>query len=133
MSKPARTPRMRKVNELLREVIAEEVSGLKDPRIGFVTITGVDTAPDLRNARVYFSVLGDDEERKSTGEGLQHAAPRIQAAMGRQVRLKYLPKLHFVIDEAIERGMRMEELLRGLHREDEHQPDGPDGEDAHDD
>ncbi len=129
MSRPARTPRMRRVNEILREVIAEEVAALKDPRIGFVTITGVDTSPDLRNARVYYSVLGDDEERAATGKALQHAAPHIQAAVGGQVRLKYLPRLHFVVDEAVERGLRMEELLRGLHAADHVEEDSDDDDD----
>ncbi len=109
------SPRMRKVNETLREVIAGEVGRLKDPRIGFVTITAVETAPDLRNATVYYSVLGSDEERKATGAALQHAAPHVQAVVGQQVRLKYLPRLHFVEDEALARGRRMEELLRSLH------------------
>ncbi len=121
MSGPARTPRMRKVNELLREVIADEVHELGDPRIGFVTVTGVDTSPDLRNARVYFSVLGDADEVEETRKALQHAAPHVQEAVGRQVRMKYIPKLRFVVDEAVERGMRMEQLLRdiGTHDEEE--------------
>ncbi len=129
MSKPARTPRMRKVNELLREVIADEVPDLQDPRIGFVTITGVDTAPDLRNARVYFSVLGTAEEVEQSREGLQHAAPHLQAEVGRQVRLKYLPKLTFVVDDSVERGLRMEQIFRDLHAdeagEDPSPPSGP--------
>ena len=110
----SRVPRMRKVNEMLREVIAEEVQLLQDPRIGFVTITGVDCAPDLRAAKVYYSVLGDDEERAATQEALQRSAPHIQAAMGPQVRLKYLPKLRFVVDDSVERGIRMEQLLREI-------------------
>ena len=109
-----RVPRMRKVNEMLREVIADEVHLLEDPRIGFVTITGVDCAPDLRSARVYYSVLGGEEERAATQEALQHSAPHIQEAMGGQVRLKYLPKLRFVVDESVERGMRMEQFLREI-------------------
>ena len=71
------TPRMRKVNEILREVIAEEIVNLKDPRIGFVTVTGVDTSPDLRNACVFYSVLGSDEEQRDTQAALDSAAPRI--------------------------------------------------------
>ncbi len=119
MSGPARTPRMRKVNELLREVIADELHDLADPRIGFVTITGVDTSPDLRNARVYFSALGAADEVEETRKALQHAAPHLQEVMGRQVRIKYIPKLRFVVDEAVERGMRMEELLRSIGPHDE--------------
>ena len=112
-------PRMRRVNELLREVIADEVARLKDPGLGFVTITGVDTAPDLRAARVYYTVLGDDEQREDTRAALGRATSRIRAATGEQVRLKYLPSLDFVYDESIERGIRMEQLLRSLGEEDD--------------
>ena len=115
----SRVPRMRKVNELLREVIADEVHLLSDPRIGFVTITGVDCAPDLRTAKVYYSVLGDDDERTATQQALQHSAPHIQEAMAGQVRLKYLPRLRFVRDESVERGLRMEQLLREIGSDDD--------------
>lgn len=109
--------RMRRINELLREVIASEVVRLKDPGIGFVTITGVDTSPDLRASRVYYTVLGEDEERKETLKALRRAAPRLRSALGEQVTLKYLPVLDFHYDEAIERGIRMEQLLRDLEKE----------------
>lgn len=109
--------RMRRVNELLREIIASEVVLLKDPGIGFVTITGVETTPDLRAARVYYSVLGEEEQREATAGALRRAAPRIRAVVGEQVTLKYLPQLEFVYDETIERGMRMEQLLRELEIE----------------
>jgi ribosome-binding factor A len=105
---------MRKVNELLREVIAEEVTNLKDPRIGFVTITGVDTSPDLRNAIVYFSVLGTPEEQAATTAAFEHARPHFQTVLGRQVRLKYTPRLAFRVDESIERGIRISALLHEL-------------------
>lgn len=109
--------RMRRVNELLREVIAEEVARLKDPGLGFVTITGVDTAPDLRVARVYYSVLGDEDQRQETAAALERARSRIRTAAGRQVRLKYLPDLQFEPDEAVERGLRINELLREIEEE----------------
>lgn len=112
-----KTPRMRKVNELLREVIAEEVAQLKDPRLGFVTVTGVETAPDLRTATVFYSVLGSDEEAVATGEALASAARRLQAAIASQARLKYTPVLRFAVDPAIERGLRISELLHGLEEE----------------
>ena len=110
-------PRMRRVNELLREVIADEVARLKDPGLGFVTITGVDTAPDLRAARVYYSVLGDAGQQKETAAALERASSRIRAATGGQVRMKYLPKIEFELDESIERGVRMEALFRQLGEE----------------
>ncbi|MEX2322949.1 MAG: 30S ribosome-binding factor RbfA [Acidimicrobiia bacterium] len=109
--------RMRRINELLREVIASEVVRLKDPGIGFVTITGVDTTPDLRAARIYYTVLGEVDEREETLKALRRAAPRIRSAVGEQVTLKYLPVLEFHYDEAIERGIRMEQLLRQLEKE----------------
>ncbi len=113
------SPRMRKVNELLREVIAEETTGLKDPRIGFLTITGVDTAPNLRNARVYYSVIGDDEQHKETAAALKSAAKRFQAVIGKQTRLKYTPVLEFLVDPAIDEGLRMDVLIQSLKAEEE--------------
>ncbi|HEX9856098.1 MAG TPA: 30S ribosome-binding factor RbfA [Acidimicrobiia bacterium] len=112
------SPRMRKVNELLREVIAEEVTQLKDPRLGFITITGVDTAPDLRTAVVYYSVLGSEDERTATATALASAASKLQAALASQARLKYTPRLTFSVDESIDIGMRMSKLLRELEESD---------------
>ncbi len=120
------TARMRKVNETLREVVADEIHELKDPRVGFVTVTGVDTSPDLRHARVYYSVLGDEDEAAATREALQHSAPHIQAGIARQVRLKYVPKLHFAVDESIELGLRIDHLLRGIEEENERDDPGAD-------
>lgn len=108
---------MRRVNAILREAIAEEVADLKDPRLGFVTITGVDTAPNLRHATVFYSVIGTDEEQKSTGEALAAAAPRISRNIGHEVRMKYTPTLQFHVDESIERGTRIAELLRHIDEE----------------
>ena len=110
--KRARTPRMRKVNELIREVVADEIATLKDPRVGFVTITGVDTSPDLRHAVVYYSVLGSEEEAAETAEALTHAAPHLQRIVGSQTRLKYTPRLEFAVDPSIAQGVRIDQLLR---------------------
>jgi ribosome-binding factor A len=115
---------MRRVNESLREVIADEVTRLKDPGLGFITITGVDTSPDLRAARVFYSVLGDAEQQAATAAALVRARPRIRGEVGSRVRLKYLPDLHFELDESIDRGNRMEQLLRSLDEEDDAGPDG---------
>lgn len=112
MKRP-RTSRMRKVNELMREVIAEEVTRLKDPRIGFVTITEVRTAPDLRRATVFFSVL-DPAEAEDTAEALQSAHHRIQQTIARVGHLKYTPVLEFRLDDALERGLRISKLLHNL-------------------
>jgi len=109
---------MRKVNELVREVVADAVRDLKDPRIGFVTITGAETSPDLRHAVVYYSVLGSDEEKSKGAEALAGARPRIQAALGEQTRLRYTPKLEFRVDAAIDQGLRISQLLAELAAED---------------
>jgi ribosome-binding factor A len=108
---------MRRVNELLREVIAEEVTELKDPGLGFLTITAVDTSPDLRSAVVYYSVLGSEEEQQATSDALARAARHIQTAVGHQVRIKYTPVLEFRRDEALERGLRISRLLHELAEE----------------
>ena len=106
--------RVRRVNESLREVIAGEVARLKDPGLGFITITGVSVSPDLRAARVYYSVLGDESEKESTQSALDRAAPRVQGVVGREVRLRYNPRLEFVFDESVEQGLRMERLLQEI-------------------
>jgi ribosome-binding factor A len=104
--------RMRRVNEAVREVVSARLAeGLRDPRIGFVTVTSVDTTPDLRQARVYVSVLGDDEERAATMAGLASAHGVLQQSVARELRMKHTPTLQFVFDESIERGMRISELL----------------------
>ena len=89
------TQRMDRVAEEFREVLAEEVQKLKDPRVGFVTLTRVEVTPDLRKAIVYYTVLGEDRDRKGTRAGLRSAAPRLRSALGRSVRLKFTPALEF--------------------------------------
>lgn len=116
--KRARSPRMRKINELLREVIAEEVMRLKDPRLGFVTVTDVRTASDLRRATVYYTVL-DEADREGSAVALQSAHHRIQTAIAKQAHLKYTPVLEFALDDALERGLRINQLLHELEEEDE--------------
>ena len=104
--------RMRRVNEAVREVVSARIAqGLRDPRIGFVTVTAVETSPDLRHARVYVSVLGTDEERTATLAGLESAHGVIQQAVASELRMKRTPTLQFVFDESIDRGMRITELL----------------------
>ena len=108
------SPRMRKVNELVREVVADAVQDLKDPRIGFVTITGAETSPDLRHAVVFYSTLGSDEEKAASAAALASATPRIQSALGAQTRLRYTPKLTFSVDPSIDQGIRISEILTEL-------------------
>jgi ribosome-binding factor A len=103
---------MRRVNEAVREVVSARLAeGLRDPRIGFVTVTSVDTSPDLRHARVYVSVLGTDDERAATLAGLESAHGVLQQAVATELRMKHTPTLEFVFDESIQRGMRISELL----------------------
>ena len=104
--------RMRRVNEAVREVVSGHIADdLKDPRIGFVTVTGVETSPDLRRARVYVSVLGSEDEKEQALEGLRSSAGFLQSKVGEELRMKRTPTLEFHYDESIERGMRISELL----------------------
>jgi ribosome-binding factor A len=104
--------RMRRVNEAVREVLSGRLAeGLKDPRIGFVTVTAVETSPDLRHARVFVSVLGDETERDRTLTGLASSHGLLQAEIARELRMKRTPTLEFVYDESIDRGMRISRLL----------------------
>jgi ribosome-binding factor A len=104
--------RMRRVNEAVREVVSARIAeGLRDPRIGFVTVTAVETSPDLRHARVFVSVLGSDQERAATLAGLDSAHGVLQQSVATELRLKRTPSLQFVFDESIDRGMRITELL----------------------
>ena len=104
--------RMRRVNEAVREVLSARLAeGLKDPRIGFVTVTAVETSPDLRHARVFVSVLGDADDRDRTLAGLASSHGLLQAEIARELRMKRTPTLDFVYDESIDRGMRITELL----------------------
>ena len=109
-----KTPRMRKVNELVREVVADAVTDLKDPRIGFLTITGAETSPDLRHAVVYYSVLGSDEEKEGTAAALNSARSRIQGVLGRETRMRYTPVLEFRVDPSIDEGLRITQILADL-------------------
>jgi ribosome-binding factor A len=103
---------MRRVNEAVREVLSARIAeGLNDPRIGFVTLTSVDTSPDLRQARVYVSVLGSESERDATLAGLRSSHGVLQAGIAEELRMKRTPTLDFVYDDSIDRGMRITELL----------------------
>jgi ribosome-binding factor A len=110
---------MRRVNQAVREVLSEAVLELKDPRIGFVTVTGVATSPDLRHAKVYVSVLGGETQRKQTIAGLEAAHGLLQAQIARQLHLKRTPTLAFEYDPSVERGVRMSKLIDELAPDDE--------------
>jgi ribosome-binding factor A len=104
--------RMRRVDEAVRAVLSDAItSDLKDPRVGFVTVTDVKTSPDLRHARVYVSVLGDEAAREASLEGLRSAHGYLQGRVARELHLKHTPQLVFAYDDTIDRGMRINELL----------------------
>jgi len=105
------TERMRRVNESVRAVVAEALSDLQDPRIGLVTVTGVSVSPDLREATVYVSVLGNEKKRTATLAGLESAHAVVQARLGRELRLKRTPHLTFEYDPSVEHGVRMTKLI----------------------
>lgn len=112
--------RMERLQKLAQQVLGESIQDLKDPRIGFATVTGVRISPDLRHARVLVSVMGSDEEQKATIAGLDHAKAHLRAELGRQVRLKYLPELRFELDSALDEALRIEALIHKMHEGDEH-------------
>jgi ribosome-binding factor A len=103
---------MRRVNETIREILGDAIAiELKDPRIGFVTVTEVDTSPDLRSARVYVSVLGDEDERERSLEGLRSSHGVLQGKIASAMRIKRTPTLTFEYDESVDRGDRITRLL----------------------
>src|SRR5215210_6569689 len=104
--------RLRRVDEAVRQVLSDAVTqGLKDPRVGFVTVTAVRTSPDLRHARVWVSVLGTQEERETSLAGLRSAHGFLQRRVATELRLKHTPTLEFRHDDSVERGMRVTELI----------------------
>ncbi|VAV94396.1 Ribosome-binding factor A [hydrothermal vent metagenome] len=120
---------MRKVDELVREVVAEAVTELKDPRIGFLTITGAKTSPDLRYAIIFYSVLGTEEEKEDTAVALERATARIQRAIATETRLRYTPKLEFRVDPAIDEGIRISQIIAEMHESELESDDGDSDDD----
>lgn len=128
-----RFPRSARVNEVVREVLAEELETLSDPRLNLVTITGVEVSPDLKHARVFYSALDEgkleatedaesevtQEKTHTTAKALASARRHLQAALGRQVRLKYVPRLVFEEDPGVRSGRRIEDIIRHMHQDDE--------------
>jgi ribosome-binding factor A len=109
--------RMRRVDEAMRQVLGDALAqDLKDPRIGFVTVTDVKTSPDLRHARVYVSVLGDKAAQQATLDGLRSAHGYLQSRVADELRLKRTPELAFELDHTAERAARLEEILHEEER-----------------
>lgn len=128
MSEPS--PRMARVNEVVHEVLADELERMSDPRLELVTITGVEVSPDLKHAKVFYSSLRSDPEMEvetpvteesgdPVAKALASARRHLQRVLGRQVRLKYVPKLSFVHDPSILEGQKIEEIIREIHRSDD--------------
>jgi ribosome-binding factor A len=112
--------RMRRVDEAMREVLSVAItSELKDPRVGFVTVTSVDTAPDLRHARVFVSVLGTDPVRRRSLDGLRSAHGYLQRRVAAELKLKHTPTLDFVYDDTLDKARRIDELLKRESQEPE--------------
>jgi ribosome-binding factor A len=106
--------RMRRVDTAVRQVLGDALSqDLKDPRVGFVTVTDVSTSPDLRHARVYVSILGTPAEQQSSLDGLRSAHGFLQGHVARELRLKNTPELDFILDDTAEKAFRVERLLEG--------------------
>src|ERR687885_2408213 len=104
--------RMRRVDEAMREVLSAAItSELKDPRVGFVTVTAVNTAPDLRQARVFVSVLGTAPERRRSLDGLRSAHGYLQRRVADQLHLKHTPTLEFLTDDTLDRTLRLQAIL----------------------
>ncbi len=114
--------RIRRVNETLKKVLSEGIGELKDPRIGFVTLTGVEATEDLREATVYVSVYGSEKAREATLAALRSAHGVLQARINRELHLRRTPQLAFAYDESVERGVRMSRLIDELAPADD---DGP--------
>lgn len=119
------TRRTDRVGESFKEVLGELLQRqVKDPRVGFVTITTVRVTPDLSKAHVYYTVLGDDDTREQTRRGLESAAPFLRSEAGRRVRLRTLPELVFHFDDSFERGRRVDDLLGEIASEPRDPEDG---------
>ncbi|MBW2452044.1 MAG: 30S ribosome-binding factor RbfA [Deltaproteobacteria bacterium] len=114
------SPRCRRVAETIHHEISQLlIKGLKDPRIGFITITAVDVSPDLRHAKVFYTLIGNETDRKNTAAGLKSSTSYVRQQLGRQLRMKYIPDIHFEYDSSVEYGNHIEDLLREIKPSDD--------------
>jgi len=112
--------RQERLNESIKELLSELIEkSMKDPRVGFVTITGVEVAKDLTSAKVFYSVLGDADARKSSSEGLKSARNFLRKEVGRELKLRNAPELRFIYDDTLDRSMAIEESLRKIRNEED--------------
>lgn len=113
------TTRQAKVGHLIREIVSKLIqTELRDPGLGFVTVTDVEVSPDIREARIFVSVMGDDEAKKSGMAALKRATPFIRREVGHRAQLRIVPEIHFKLDESIERGAHIFQLLEDVKKED---------------
>ena len=115
--------RTERVGEGFREILAEEIQRLKDPRVGFITVTGVKVSPDLHVAWVYFTAYGDERAKAASRAALRSAAPHLRHELGRQIHLKVVPELRFEEDATPATGERIDEVIDRLHRDEGHADD----------
>lgn len=118
--------RTEKVERLAKQVLGEAIQELKDPRVGFATVTRVKISADLRHALVWVSVFGSEDEHLDTLAGLRSATPHLRAVLGKQVRMKYLPELKFELDRGPEEAQHLEEVFHDLHRQERQQQEAGD-------
>ena len=110
------SPRSQRVADMIqREISSLILKGLKDPRIGFVTITGVDVTTDLRHAKIFITVIGDEESKTASLEAMKRSVPFIRRYLGRELRMKFAPELHFEYDQSLEYGNRIENILKEIN------------------
>ena len=115
-----RSHRPERVSELIRQAVGAFLTGdVRDPRIGFVTVTGVEVSPDLSHANVRVSVMGSDEEKATSLEGLASAARYIRAQLSKELQLRTSPELHFHLDRGIEHAQHIDRVLKELKESDD--------------
>jgi ribosome-binding factor A len=110
-------PRADRVRAQMKQILAEEVEKLRDPGLGFVTITEVTLTPDLRHATVYYTVMGEESVHAATRDAMGRAKGHLRATVAQQIRLRYTPTIELTEDPAPEHTARIDELLAKLHRE----------------
>ncbi|NLJ24339.1 MAG: 30S ribosome-binding factor RbfA [Firmicutes bacterium] len=110
--------RVQRVREAIKQEASDIIQQMKDPRIGFVTVTDAEVSRDLRHVKIFISVLGDEETKRTSFEGLERATGYIRSEIGQRIRLRHTPEIIFRWDESIERGARISQLLQDLKEED---------------
>lgn len=112
--------RIERISSLIKEELAAVITQkTRDPRIGFVTITHVDVSEDLKFAKVFYSVMGTDEQKQKTAEGLEHSRGFLQQDIAQSLKLRFTPHLIFMLDSSLDEGMKIDKIIRKIHEQDE--------------